>query len=77
LNPAGGSYLAVIATSVTLVMWAFVGLESGTVPAADMKDPERLIPKILITGTVNRSHGLSNCLFGRCLTLTSGHTRDF
>jgi len=52
LNPAGGSYLAVIATSVTLVMWAFVGLESGTVPAADMKDPERLIPKILITGTL-------------------------
>jgi APA family basic amino acid/polyamine antiporter len=52
LNPTGGSYLAVIATSVTLVMWAFVGLEGGTVPAADMKDPERLIPKILITGTL-------------------------
>tara|TARA_B110000305_G_scaffold173873_1_gene192257 strand:+ start:405 stop:1817 length:1413 start_codon:yes stop_codon:yes gene_type:complete len=52
LNPTGGSYFAVIATSVTLVMWAFVGLEGGTVPAADMKDPERLIPKILITGTL-------------------------
>ncbi|MAU90818.1 MAG: amino acid permease [Gammaproteobacteria bacterium TMED182] len=52
INPMGGSYFAAIATSVTLVMWAFVGLEGATVPAADMKDPERLIPKILLTGTL-------------------------
>jgi APA family basic amino acid/polyamine antiporter len=52
LNPSGGNYLAVIATSVTLVMWAFVGLEGGTVPANDMKDPDRLIPRILIAGTL-------------------------
>ncbi len=48
----GGSYFAAIATSVTLVMWAFVGLEGATVPAEDMKDPGRLIPKILLTGTL-------------------------
>ena len=52
LNPSGGNYLAVVATSVTLVMWAFVGLEGGTVPANDMKDPDRLIPRILIAGTL-------------------------
>ncbi len=51
-NPSGGSIFAVIATSVTLVMWAFVGLEGGTVPADDMIDPRRTIPRILITGTV-------------------------
>jgi APA family basic amino acid/polyamine antiporter len=33
-------------------MWAFVGLEGGTVPANDMKDPDRLIPRILIAGTL-------------------------
>jgi APA family basic amino acid/polyamine antiporter len=52
-NPSGGNFLAVIATSVTLVMWAFVGLEGGTVPAGDMVEPEKTIPKILIFGTLS------------------------
>lgn len=52
VNPSDGHYLAVIATSVTLVMWAFVGIEGGTVPADNMRDPERLIPRILIAGTL-------------------------
>ncbi|MDA7775109.1 amino acid permease [Pseudomonadales bacterium] len=51
-NPSGGSLFAVIATSVTLVMWAFVGLEGGTVPAADMVEPQKTIPRILIFGTL-------------------------
>lgn len=51
-NPSGGNLFAVIATSVTLVMWAFVGLEGGTVPAQDMDEPEKTIPRILIFGTL-------------------------
>ncbi|GHF12117.1 amino acid permease [Kordiimonas sediminis] len=51
-NPSGGSYVSVLATSVTLLMWAFVGLEGGTVPADDMEGPDKTIPKILIAGTL-------------------------
>jgi len=50
-NPAGGNVFAAIATSVTLVMWAFVGLEGGTIPADDIENPEKTIPRILILGT--------------------------
>jgi len=53
LNPSGGNLFAVVATSVTLVMWAFVGLEGGTVPAEDMVQPEKTIPRILIFGTLS------------------------
>ena len=52
MNPSGGNIFAVIATSVTLVMWAFVGLEGGTVPAGDMVEPEKTIPRILVLGTL-------------------------
>jgi APA family basic amino acid/polyamine antiporter len=52
LNPAGGSMLGAIATSVTLVMWAFAGMEAVTVPADDIEDPGKTIPKILVWGTI-------------------------
>jgi APA family basic amino acid/polyamine antiporter len=45
--PAGG-VLAV----VTLTLWAFLGLESGTVPAAVVRDPERTIPRATVIGTL-------------------------
>jgi APA family basic amino acid/polyamine antiporter len=32
-------------------MWAFIGLESATVPADEVKDPERTIPRATILGT--------------------------
>jgi APA family basic amino acid/polyamine antiporter len=52
LNPSGGSVIAVIATAVTLAMWAFVGLEGGTVPADDIVEPGKTIPRILVIGTL-------------------------
>ncbi|MFT7686500.1 MAG: APA family basic amino acid/polyamine antiporter [Candidatus Azotimanducaceae bacterium] len=51
INPSGGNMIAAIATSVTLVMWAFVGLEGGTIPADDIVEPEKTIPRILVLGT--------------------------
>jgi APA family basic amino acid/polyamine antiporter len=36
---------------VTLTLWAFLGLESGTVPAAVTVDPRRTIPQATIAGT--------------------------
>jgi len=51
-NPAGGSPFAAISTTVTFTLWAFLGLESGTVPAGDVEDPTRTIPRATIIGTL-------------------------
>ncbi len=51
-NRSGASPLAAISTTVTLTLWAFTGLESGTVPAADVHDPQRTIPRATILGTL-------------------------
>jgi APA family basic amino acid/polyamine antiporter len=40
-------------TSVAaLTLWAFIGLESSTIPAEDVENPERTIPRATIIGTV-------------------------
>lgn len=43
---------ASIPAVVTLTLWAFLGLESATVPAASIDDPARTIPRATIVGTV-------------------------
>jgi len=41
-----------ISTMVLLTMWAFIGVECVTVPADDMIEPEKNIPRALIIGTL-------------------------
>jgi APA family basic amino acid/polyamine antiporter len=41
-----------ITAAATLTLWAFIGLESATVPADDVKDPRRTIPRATLIGTV-------------------------
>jgi basic amino acid/polyamine antiporter, APA family len=41
-----------INAAATLALWAFIGLESATVPAEEVKDPEKTIPRATILGTV-------------------------
>jgi APA family basic amino acid/polyamine antiporter len=41
-----------INAAATLALWAFIGLESATVPAEEMKDPERTIARSTIIGTL-------------------------
>ena len=36
---------------VTLTLWAFLGLESATVPAENIQEPDRTIPRATVTGT--------------------------
>jgi basic amino acid/polyamine antiporter, APA family len=38
--------------AATLALWAFIGLESATVPAAEVKDAKRTIPRATILGTL-------------------------
>jgi basic amino acid/polyamine antiporter, APA family len=46
------SWLAAVSTLTALTMWSFVGLESATVPAGDVKDPQKTIPRATIIGTL-------------------------
>lgn len=49
---AGESYGGLLIAAVTIAMFAFVGLESATIPAAATKDPQRTIPRATIIGTL-------------------------
>lgn len=40
------------ASAATLTLWAFLGLESATVPAASIEDPDRTIPRATTVGTL-------------------------
>ena len=49
-NPSGKSLLSASAALAPLTMFAFLGLESATVPAGDVTDPKRTIPRSTILG---------------------------
>jgi len=49
-NPSGASLLESSAALAPLTMFAYLGLESATVPAGDVRDPERTIPRSTIFG---------------------------
>jgi len=49
-NPSDQSLLEASATLAPLTMFAFLGLESATVPADDVRDPERTIPRSTVLG---------------------------
>lgn len=50
LNPSGKSLLGASAALAPLTMFAFLGLESATVPAGDVIDPKRTIPRSTVLG---------------------------
>ena len=49
-NPSGTSLLDASAALAPLTMFAYLGLESATVPAGDVQDPERTIPRSTMLG---------------------------
>jgi arginine:agmatine antiporter len=49
-NPSGQPLMTSAATLAPLTMFAYLGLESATVPAGDVKDPARTIPLSTIIG---------------------------
>lgn len=40
-----------VTVAIGFTLWAFIGLESATVPAEEVKDPERTIPRATYLGT--------------------------
>ena len=51
-NVSGGSAFGAVTAVAALTLWAFIGLESATVPAEDVVNPERNIPRATIWGTI-------------------------
>ena len=51
-NTTTQSNAAALSGAATLTFWAFVGLESATVPAEDVINPKRNIPRATIIGTL-------------------------
>ena len=52
LNPANLDPFSLIATVTTLVMWSFIGIETATVPADNVINPQETIPKVLIASVL-------------------------
>jgi APA family basic amino acid/polyamine antiporter len=50
-NPSGQSTFGAVSVTATLTLWAFLGLESATIPAAEVEDPVRTIPRATLLGT--------------------------
>ncbi|MBI1187842.1 MAG: amino acid permease, partial [Alphaproteobacteria bacterium] len=51
-NPSNAPVLPALAACMVLTMWAFSGLEAGCLPAGDVRDPARTIPRAVVIGTV-------------------------
>jgi APA family basic amino acid/polyamine antiporter len=51
-NASGQGNLAAIAACAALTLWAFLGLESATVPAGNVDRPEVTIPRATVVGTL-------------------------
>jgi len=50
-NPSGRPMISAVTATAALTLWAFLGLESATVPADDVNRPEWTIPRATIIGT--------------------------
>ena len=48
----GDSLFATVPAVATLTLWALLGLESATVPADSIENPERTIPRATVVGTL-------------------------
>jgi basic amino acid/polyamine antiporter, APA family len=51
-NISGGSDISAVTASATLTFFAFLGIECATIPAGNVKDPEKTIPRATMIGTV-------------------------
>lgn len=51
-NATDRSAMSAIAATAALTLWAFLGLESATIPAEDVENPTVTIPRATIAGTV-------------------------
>ncbi len=51
-NPSGLSGFSAVSAVAALTLWSFLGLESATIPAEEVEDPARTIPRATLAGTL-------------------------
>jgi len=51
-NVSRASPFSAVTATAALTLWAFLGLESATIPAGDVENPERTIPRATVIGTM-------------------------
>jgi basic amino acid/polyamine antiporter, APA family len=51
-NTSGMSPFAAVTAVAALTLWAFLGVESATIPADDVKNPAKTIPRATVLGTI-------------------------
>lgn len=51
-NTSGMSPFAAVTAVAALTLWAFLGVESATIPADDVKNPNKTIPRATVFGTI-------------------------
>jgi APA family basic amino acid/polyamine antiporter len=51
-NRSGGSGFAAITATAALTFWAFMGMECANIPAEDVADAQRTVPRAAIGGTL-------------------------
>lgn len=51
-NLSDESDIGALGITAALTLWAFLGIESATIPAANVRDPQKNIPKATIIGTL-------------------------
>jgi len=50
-NVSGTSTLSAVSATAALTLWAFLGLESATIPAEEVERPDHTIPRATVIGT--------------------------
>jgi APA family basic amino acid/polyamine antiporter len=51
-NTTNQSHWTALSGAATLTLWSFIGLESATIPAEDVENPQKTIPRATILGVV-------------------------
>jgi APA family basic amino acid/polyamine antiporter len=51
-NLTGESDIKTVAVVATLTLYAFLGVESATIPAENIKDPDKTVPRATLIGTI-------------------------
>ena len=52
INPSNLNFFSLLSTGTMLVMWSFIGLETATVPADNIFEPEKTIPRVMIASVM-------------------------
>ncbi|KPA22364.1 Arginine/agmatine antiporter [Shimia sp. SK013] len=52
MNPSGMPAFTAVSAAGALTLWAYLGLESATVPSGDVVDPAKTIPRATILGVI-------------------------